>query len=310
MAKKLELNLPSADDLFSSQESREDSSREKVYDIPLAEIDDFPEHPFQVRKDDELDAMIDSVQRKGILTPILVRQKKDGRYELISGHRRKLASELAGKDTIPSIIRSMNRDEAIVLMVDSNLQREKILPSEKAFAYKMRLDAMKRQGNRSDLTSDPLGQKLKSKYSVDVLGEQVGESKNQIQRYIRLTELIPDILKMVDDSVIKMRPAVELSYISKDEQADLHRIMEEEASTPSYAQAIKLREFSQSGKLSCDVMQSIIQEEKPNQTEKIKLPYERIRKYFKAGTPAKAMEDTIVKALELYRKRQRDKDAR
>lgn len=302
----LKLNLPSVDDLFSTQESRDDAQREKVLDIPLSEIDDFPGHPFSVKMDEAMQNMVESVKNFGVLTPAVARQKEDGRYELVSGHRRKKACELAGIETLPVIIRQMSRDEAIIFMVDSNLQREIILPSEKALSYKMKLEAIKRQGQRSDLTSAPLAGKLKGKESAEIVGEAAGESKDQVRRYIRLTELIPEILQMVDDNKIAFRPAVEISYLPKEEQQSLIGTMELEDCTPSLAQAIKMKQFSQDGRLNDDVILSILSEEKPNQKEQIKIPKERISKYFPEGTPAQKIEETIIKALELYRKRQRD----
>lgn len=309
MAKRkgIELNLPPADDLFSTQEERDESKRESVREIPLSEISDFPNHPFKVRADESMMEMAESVREYGVLVPALVREKPEGGYEMVAGHRRKMASELAEKQEMPCIIRNLTDDEAVLIMVDSNLQREQILPSEKAFAYKMKLEAMKRQGKRSDLTSDPLGQKL-GKYSVEVIGESVGESKSQIQRYIRLTELIPPILDMVDETKIAMRPAVELSYLPKEEQELLLDAMQLEDCTPSHAQAIKIRGFSKEGRLSGDVICSILKEEKGNQKEHFRMPRERINKYFSSGTPAKQIEDTIIKALELYRRRERNKE--
>lgn len=251
--------------------------------------------------------MAESIREYGVLVPALVREKPGGGYEMVAGHRRKMASELAEKPEMPCIVRNLTDDEAVLIMIDSNLQREKILPSEKAFAYKMKLEAMKRQGMRTDLTSDPVGQKL-SRYSVEILGESVGESKSQIQRYIRLTELIPPILDMVDENRIAMRPAVELSYLPKDQQEILLDTMQLEDCTPSHAQAIKLRKFSEEGRLNKDDIFSILAEEKGNQKEQFRMPKARISKYFSPGTPAKQMEDTIIKALELYRKRERSKD--
>jgi len=309
MSKEIKLNLPSVDDLFSTQESRDDAKREKVMDVPLSEIDDFPDHPFQVKDDDAMQNMVESVQKFGVLTPAVARQKEDGRYELVSGHRRKRACDLAGIDTLPVIVRQMSRDEAIIFMVDSNLQREIILPSEKALSYKMKLEAMKRQGKRTDLTCAPVGHKLvEGKKSRDILAEESGDSKTQIQRYIRLTELIPPILQMVDDNKMAFRPAVEISYLPKEEQQSLLDTMEYEDCTPSLAQAIKMKQFSQEGRLNGDVILSILSEEKPNQKEQFKIPKERISKYFPTGTPAQKIEDTIIKALELYRKRQRDRE--
>lgn len=294
--------LTSVDDLFSTQESRDEAKLERVINLPPGEISDFPNHPFKVRMDEEMQQMAESVKEHGVLVPALVREKPGGGYEMVAGHRRKRAAELAELPEIPCIVRNLTDDEAIVVMVDSNLQREKILPSEKAFAYKMRLDAMKRQGQRTDLTSVPLAQKLTSRAE---LGKVVGESQDQVRRYIRLTYLLPEILDMVDDGKIALRPAVELSYLAEKEQHFLLDTMFSEDCTPSHAQAIKMRKFSQEGKLNPDVILSIMQEEKPNQKEQIKIPKERISRYFAPGTPAQKIEDTIIKALELYRKRQR-----
>ena len=294
--------LTSVDDLFSTQESRDEAKLERVINLSPGEISDFPNHPFKVRMDEEMQQMAESVKEHGVLVPALVREKPGGGYEMVAGHRRKRAAELAELPEIPCIVRNLTDDEAIIVMVDSNLQREKILPSEKAFAYKMRLDAMKRQGQRTDLTSVPLAQKLTSRAE---LGKVVGESQDQVRRYIRLTYLLPEILDMVDDGKIALRPAVELSYLAEKEQHFLLDTMFSEDCTPSHAQAIKMRKFSQEGKLNPDVILSIMQEEKPNQKEQIKIPKERISRYFAPGTPAQKIEDTIIKALELYRKRQR-----
>jgi ParB family chromosome partitioning protein len=279
-------------------------------DIPLSEIDPFPDHPFQVRMDESMQAMADSVKAVGIQTPAVVRLKEDGRFELVSGHRRKMACELAGLEIMPCIVREMSRDEAIISMVDSNLQRETILPSEKAKSYKMRLDAMNRQGQRNDLTYSPLANKLPVKTSSAELAEQLGTSKDQIFRFIRLNDLIPQVLDLVDAGKIAMRPAVELSHLPPEHQQVLLETIESEESTPSHVQAMKLRKFSEEGRLNEDVILSIMQEEKPNQAEKIKIPKERISKFFPAGTPAQKIEDTIVKALEQYRQRERNRDAR
>lgn len=314
MGKNSVADLLSVDNLFTTQAERGEASRESILDIPLNEISDFPDHPFKVRMDENMMEMVESVKQYGVLVPALVRPKPDGGYEMIAGHRRKTASELAGKPILSCIVRDMTDDEATIVMVDSNLQREQILPSEKAFAYKMKLDAMKRQGQRTDLTSDPLGWKLNGKESASIVGKDGGDSQTQVRRYIRLTHLIPDILELVDNSVLKekevlqiaLRPAVELSYLTETEQQDLLEIMESEDCTPSHAQAIKMRQFSQESRLDANVLLSIMQEEKPNQVEQFKIPRERISKFFSPGTPAKKMEDTIVKALELYRKRQRD----
>ena len=311
----IDLGLNEAyNDLFSTQEDRDNAQRSYVTDLPTAEISDFPNHPFKVRMDQSMVELADSVKQYGVLVPSLVRPMPDGSYQMVSGHRRKRAAELAGLPTVPCIIRELTDDEAIIVMVDSNLQRDQILPSEKAVAYKMKLDAMKQQGMRTDLTSVPLAQKSGSKTSRQLLGEQVGESQDQVRRYIRLTNLIPELLDMVDNSVLKeagklqmaLRPAVELSYLPKAEQTALLEVMEGEIRTPSHAQAIKMRTFSEQGKLNPDVILSIMQEEKPNQVEQFKIPRERIDKFFKPGTPAQKIEDTIVKALELYRKRQRE----
>lgn len=314
------LNLPSLDDLFTTQAEREDAKLEKVLLLPPEEISDFPNHPFQVRMDDAMKEMVQSVRENGVLVPALVRPKEGGGYEMVSGHRRKRAAELAGLREIPCIIRNLTDDQAIVIMVDSNLQREQILPSEKAFAYKMKLDAMKRQGFRSDLTSDPVGWKLNGNESANIVGKESGDSQTQVRRYIRLINLIPELLSLVDNSILKepgkpqmaLRPAVELSYLRKEEQLDLFDLIEEMDVTPSHAQALKLRRLSEgkgSGqRLARDAIVSIMQEEKPNQVEQFKMPKERISKFFPAGTPAKKMEETIVKALELYRRRQRDRE--
>ena len=305
--REIKLPLPAADDLFSTQEERDEAKREFIADIPLTEISDFPDHPYKVKQDESMLELAASIREKGVVNPALVRPKPEGGYEMVAGHRRKFASELAGKAVMPCIVRNLTDDEATIIMVDSNLQREKVLPSEKAFAYKMKLDAMKRQGQRTDLTSTPVEQKL-SKYSVEILGEAVGESRSQIQRYIRLTELITPILDMVDEGKIAMRPAVELSYLPKEQQQALFDTMELEDCTPSHAQAIKMRKFAEAGKLNEDVILSIMTEEKPNQVEQFKIPKKRIDKYFSPGTTPKQMEDTIIKALELYRRRERGRE--
>ena len=295
--------LTSLDSLFTTQEQRDEAKRDSVQDIPISQISDFPEHPFKVKQDEAMLEMVESVRQYGVLVPGLVRQLEDGSYQMVSGHRRKLASELAGRDTIPCIVRDLTDDEAVIIMVDSNLQRERVLPSEKAFAYKMKLDAMRRQGQRTDLTSRPMVEKLES---VEKMGRDTGESGRQIQRYIRLTNLIPEILDMVDDGRIAFRPAVELSYLTEQEQSALYDTMGREDCTPSLAQAIKMKAFSRDGKLTDAVILSIMEEEKPNQKEQFRIPKERISKYFKPGTPARSMEDTIIKALDYYRKRQRE----
>lgn len=299
--------LTSLDSLFTTQEQRDEAKRDSVQDIPISQISDFPEHPFKVKQDEAMLEMAESVRQYGVLVPGLVRQLEDGSYQMVSGHRRKLASELAGRDTIPCIVRDLTDDEAVIIMVDSNLQRERVLPSEKAFAYKMKLDAMRRQqGARTDLTSAPVGQKFDGKTSRELLAIEPPDSHSQIQRYIRLTNLIPEILDMVDDGQIAFRPAVELSYLTEQEQSALYDTMGREDCTPSLAQAIKMKAFSRDGKLTDAVILSIMEEEKPNQKEQFRIPKERISKYFKPGTPARTMEDTIIKALDYYRKRQRE----
>ena len=309
----LNFNLPSVDDLFSTEEERAEARLEKVVNLSFSEISDFPNHPFKVRMDEAMREMTESVKQYGVLVPALVRPKRSGGYEMVAGHRRKKAADLAGLAEIPCIVRQLTDDEATIIMVDSNLQREQILPSEKAFAYKMKLDAMKRQGQRTDLTFGPPGQKS----SRDELADSSPDSSRQIQRYIRLTHLIPEILELVDNSVLKdpemlqiaLRPAVELSYLRKEEQADLFAIMDEMDCTPSHAQAIKMRRMSEAKtgdeRLSMDAMAVIMEEEKGNQKEQFKIPKEKISRFFAPGTPTQKIEDTIVKALELYRKRQR-----
>lgn len=299
--------LTSLDSLFTTQEQRDAAKRDVVLDLPLDQIGDFPNHPFKVRQDDAMMEMMESVRQYGILVPGLVRQLEDGSYQMVSGHRRKLASELAGRDTIPCIVRDLTDDEAVIIMVDSNLQRERVLPSEKAFAYKMKLDAMRRQAGRpSKENGVPLGHHFQQGKSREILADNSPDSNTQIQRYIRLTNLIPEILNMVDDGRIAFRPAVELSYLTEQEQSALYDTMGREDCTPSLAQAIKMKAFSRDGKLTDAVILSIMEEEKPNQKEQFRIPKERIIKYFKPGTPARTMEDTIIKALDYYRKRQRE----
>ena len=307
-AKPRDLGMTPLDDLFSTDESRAEAQLEKVVTLNPADISDFPNHPFKVKQDEAMAEMVDSVRQYGVLVPALVRPKADGGYEMVAGHRRKCAAMLAGITEMPCIIRNLTDDEATIIMMDSNLQRETILPSEKAFAYKMKLEAMKRQGQRSDLTSAPLEPKLKGSRSNEELAASSPDSRSQIQRYIRLTELIPPVLDMVDSGKIAFRPAVELSYLSKEQQQSLYDTMECEDCTPSLAQAIKMKEFSRDGKLTGEVILSIMQEEKPNQREQFKMPKERISKYFALGTPAQKIEDTIIKALELYRRRERQRD--
>ena len=305
--------LTSVDSLFTTQEERDIATQPRVQEIPVDHIDDFPNHPFKVRMDDSMMEMAESVKQHGILVPAIVRPKGNGHYEMVAGHRRKLACTLIAKLQLPCIVRELTDEEATIIMVDSNLQREQLLPSEKAFAYKMKLDAMKRQGQRTDLTSRPLGEKL---LSVDQLSNETPDSARQIHRYIRLTELIPEVLDLVDNSVLKekdklqiaLRPVVELSYLTQQEQHDLYETMTTEDCTPSHVQAMKMRKFSEEGRLNMDVIFSIMQEEKPNQKEQFKIPKERISKFFAPGTPAQKIEDTIVKALDFYRKRQREQE--
>lgn len=295
--------LTSVDDLFTTQKERDEAKRETIMEIPLSQISDFPNHPFKVKMDESMSDLVESVKSYGVLSPVIVRPKDNGEYEMIAGHRRKKASELAGKESIKCIVQDVTDDEAIILMVDSNLQREQLLPSEKAFAYKMKLDAMNRQGQRTDLTFAPLGQKLNSR---ETLASSSLDSHSQIQRYIRLTYLSQPLLDMVDEGKIAMRPAVELSYLTENEQEILLNTMEWEDCTPSHAQAIKIRQFSQEGKLNEGVIQSILQEEKPNQKEQFRMPRERISKYFAPGTSNQKIEETIIKALDLYRRRQKE----
>lgn len=305
-SKELKLELPSVDELFTTEEERLDANREKVQEIPIDQIEDFPNHPFKIKEDETMMEMAESIKEYGVLVPALVRQNTDGHYEMVAGHRRKCASRLAGMKEIPCIVRNLTDDEAIIIMIDSNLQRERILPSEKAFAYKMKLEAMKRQGKRTDLTSAPMEPKLRSN---EIIAKNTNESVAQIKRYIRLTELIEPLLDLVDENKIAFRPAVELSYLCKEEQEQLLDAMQYEDCTPSLAQATKIKQFSQENKLSEAVILSILQEEKPNQVEKIKIPKERISKFFPKGTPEKKIEETIVKALELYQKRERQKQS-
>lgn len=309
---KLDLGMTGYDEMFMNDQERAENRLPKIFDIPLTEIDDFPDHPFKVRLDEDMEQLIESVKSRGVITPITLRRKEDGRYEIVSGHRRRKACELAGLATVPAEIKELTRDEAIILMVESNLQRSVILPSEKAFSYKMRLEAMKRQGQRTDLTSSPVGMKSDGKQSLDIIGEAVGDSRNQVHRYIRLTELVPELLDLVDEGKIAMRPAVELSYLNDEEQQDLLPAMELADATPSHAQAIKMRKFSQDGKLTPEVIESIMCEEKPNQKEKVSIRYEDARRYIPSSVPYKDTGAFILKALEYYHRhleRMRD-DAR
>ena len=299
-SRKSSIELTAYDDLFQTDESRAEAALSKIRDIPISEIDEFPDHPFKVLMDEDMEQLVDSIKRNGVMTPATVRLKEDGRYELISGHRRKKACELAGLDTLKCEVKEFSRDEAIIVMVESNLQRTTILPSEKAFAYKMRLEAMNRQGQRSDLTSSPLATKLQKGRSDVELGELVGESKDQIRRYIRLTELVPEILQMVDERQIAFRPAVEISYLSEEQQYTLLEAMEYNDATPSLAQAIKMKKYMQEGKLTDGVISSIMEEEKPNQREKPAFRDERITKRIPKSVPKGKESDFVVKALEFY----------
>ncbi len=307
--REIDLGMKTAlDELFMDDAGRQENRLPKIYDIPLSQIDDFPDHPFQIRLDEDMDQLVASIRERGLITPITLRQKEDGRYEIVSGHRRRKACEMAGLDSIRAEIKELTRDEAIILMVESNLQRSVILPSEKAFAYKMRLDAMRRQGQRTDLTSRPLGEKL----SVTEVAQEVGDSERQIHRYIRLTNLDPELLEMVDEGRIALRPAVELSYLSPDEQASVVESIELEDCTPSHAQTIKMRKFSVEGRLSDDVIDSIMSEQKPNQAEKVTIKYDKLRKYIPSSVSYHDTEQYILKALEHYQRyRERQKnDAR
>ena len=310
-AKPRDLGMTPLDDLFSTGESRAEAQLEKVVMLNPADISDFPNHPFKVKQDEAMAEMVDSVKQYGVLVPALVRPKADGGYEMIAGHRRKCAATLAGITEMPCIVRNLTDDEATIIMVDSNLQRETILPSEKAFAYKMKLEAMKRQGERTDLTSSPLDKKLKGLTSAQQVSQKSGDSQPQIYRYIRLTELIPSILDMVDSGKIAFRPAVELSYLSKEQQQSLYDTMECEDCTPSLAQAIKMKEFSRDGKLSAEVILSIMQEEKPNQREKPAFRDERITRLIPKSIPRGQETDFVIRALEFYNRhlqRRRDQE--
>ena len=293
----IDLGLTAYAELFMDDASREEAKLPRIYDIPLSEIDDFPEHPFQVKLDEDMDQLVESICDNGIITPVTLRQKEDGRYEMIAGHRRKKACEIAGFETIKAEIRDLTRDESIILMVESNLQRSTILPSEKAFSYKMRLEAMKRQGKRTDLTSVPLAQKSTSR---EILGQAVGESQDQIRRYIRLTYLIKPLLDMVDEGQIALRPAVELSYLREQEQQDLLETIYYEDATPSLAQSIKLKNLSRSNNLDADSILAIMCEKKPNQAEKISFRTEKLKPYIPMHYTPQQTEEYILKALEHY----------
>ena len=295
--RETKIELTAYDDLFQTDDSRAEAALSKIRDIPLSEIDEFPDHPFKVLMDEDMEQLVESIKRNGVMTPATVRLKEDGRYELISGHRRKKACELAGLETLKCEVKDLTRDEAIIIMVESNLQRSVILPSEKAFAYKMRLEAMKRQGERTDLTSAPMVQKLTSREKI---AEKSGDSHEQVRRFIRLTELVPEILQMVDEKQIAFRPAVEISYLAEEQQYTLLEAMSYNDATPSLAQAIKMKKFNQDGKLTDEVIQSIMEEEKPNQKEKPAFRDERITKLIPKTVPKGQEADFVVKALEFY----------
>ena len=300
-SRETKIELTAYDDLFQTDESREEEKLSKIRDIPISEIDEFPDHPFKVLMDEDMEQLVESIKRNGVMTPATVRLKEDGRYELISGHRRKKACELAGLEMLKCEVKELTRDEAIIVMVESNLQRSVILPSEKAFAYKMRLEAMKRQAGRPTKDNySPVGNNSEFATSSDELAEKVGESKNQIFRYIRLTELVPEILQMVDERQIAFRPAVEISYLTEEQQYTLLEAMEYNDATPSLAQAIKMKKFNQDGKLTSEVIQSIMEEEKPNQKEKPAFRDERITKLIPKTVPRGQETDFVVKALEFY----------
>ena len=304
--KRPEITLPKLDELFSSQESREEERLSKIRDIPLELIDDFPDHPFKVKDDEDMMHLVESVLDHGVLVPAILCAKEDGRYELIAGHRRKRACQLAGLETLRAEIVDLDRDAATIYMVDSNLQRTKIFPSEKAFSYKMRLEAMKRQGKRRDLTSDPVGPKLRSN---EMLANEVEDSTTQIKRYIRLTELIPAILEMVDDGKIALRPAVEISYLPEELQQNLFECMEQEACTPSHAQTVRMRKLHENGRLTEESLYAILSEEKPNQKEKVVIREDRIANLIPKAIPMGKREEYIIKALTYYAKyRERNRE--
>ena len=300
--KEEKMHLPkiTLDDFLSTQEERDAKKLEKVQMIPLDKITDFPNHPYRVVEDDEMSNMVDSIVKRGVIHPVIVRPKSDGSYEMISGHRRKMASQLAGMTEIKAIVREMSDEEAIITMVDSNKQRERVLPSEKAFAYKMKSEALKRQGQRNDLTSVPMAQKLEKKTTREIIAEEAGESQDQVRRYIRLTELIPELLKMVDEGQMKLRPAVEISYLTEDEQVDLLDAINCLQATPSHAQAIRMKELSQNEELTTDTINEILEEEKPNQKEQIKFKYDKVKSYFPKGYTIQQMQNVIENLLQKY----------
>lgn len=298
---KLNLGLTAYDDLFKDEQELAEGKLPKIYDIPIELIDEFPDHPFKVRMDEDMDQLVESVKERGLITPITLRPKEDGRYEIVSGHRRMKACEIAGLSYVKADVREMSRDEAIILMVESNLQRSVILPSEKAFSYKMRLEALKRQGKRLDLTSCPVGTKLGERSNQQV-GDEVGDSSRQVARYIRLTELVPDLLDLVDEGKIALRPAVELSYLTKDEQEMVYQQIADCECTPSHAQTIRMRRLSEKGGLNAAIVEDIMLEEKPNQREKVSVPYGQVRKFIPESVPFEEAGSYIVQALEFYQK--------
>ena len=300
--RKSDFTLTKLDDLFTTQAQRDEEQLSKIRDIPLELIDDFPDHPFKVRDDEDMMQLVESVKERGVITPATVRQKEDGRYELVSGHRRKRACELAGFETLRSEIVDLNRDEATILMVESNFQRSEILPSEKAFAYKMRLEALSRQGKRTDLTSNPLGRKSDGKETAQIIGEQSGDSQTQVRRYIRLTNLVPELLEFVDEGRIKMRPAVELSYLDEDCQRDVVDEIDLNDATPSHDQTIRMRKLFNEGNLTTEAIHAVMSEEKPNQKEKIVLRGDRVRQLIPKNIPVSQTEDFVCKALEHHNK--------
>jgi ParB family chromosome partitioning protein len=303
------IKLTSYDDIFQTETGKEEAARERVQEIPIAELFPFKNHPFQVRDDDSMRDTAESIQKYGVLVPAIARPRAEGGYELISGHRRKRGCELAGKKTMPVIVRELDDDAATIIMVDSNIQRENLLPSERALAYKMKLEALKHQGSREDLTSTQVGQRLKGKYSVELVAEQAGESRNQIQRYVRLTELSTNLLEMVDNKKIAFNPAVELSYLTKEEQAMLFDEIAKQEATPSLSQAQRLKKYSQDGKLDSNVMDAIMTEEK-KEVEKVTLQGDRLKKYFPKSYTPKQMEDTIFKLLETWQRKRQQEQSR
>ena len=311
--RKSDFTLPTFDDIFSTQEMRDEEKLAKIRDIPLEQIDDFPDHPFKVKDDEDMTQLVESVKERGVITPATVRQKEDGRYELISGHRRKRACELAGFDTLRCEVVDLTRDEATILMVESNFQRSQILPSEKAFAYKMRLDAMNRQGQRTDLTSNPTGRKLSGMETAEIIGKENGDSQTQVRRYIRLTNLVPELLDLVDEGRMKLRPAVEVSFLNEDCQRDLVDEIDLNDCTPSHDQTIRMRKMFDEGKLTPEAIQAIMSEQKPNQREKIVLRGDRVRGLIPKNVPLNQTEDYVCKALEhysAYLRKRAERDAR